>query len=353
MPRSPQSPPSPRSPRSSPLIHRDRWTRRPVAWFLPALLAMTFACIVHAMPDLAAGASAPLTTVASLHAQRILAAFVAGVALATAGVFAQSVASNALADPAILGTSGGAFLGAKIGLALGALGTMSLASRAGASVVGALVGALLALAILLAATRRANALEFLLTGFLLSAVFSGASTLLTALAQEYPHLGRALVMLGLGDLSGAGLPELRIATPLAMGCFVAAMLRHEDLDLLALGADEAQALGMSVQAARTSMVGWIACGTTASVILGGQLAFVGLLAPHLARKLVGGTHRRLVPVAALAGGLIVVASDRVAVALAHLVSVPAGAITTLAGAPFFFLILRGRRAGARGEALRG
>jgi ABC-type Fe3+-siderophore transport system permease subunit len=305
---------------------------------LPAVALVLLTSAAHA------DASPVASTIVALHAQRVAAAFLAGAALAVAGVFAQSIASNPLADPAILGTSGGAFLGAKVGLALASLLPLTLAARAGASVVGALAGAIAALALLLATTQRANALEFLLTGFVLSAVFSGASTLLTAMAQEYPSLGRALVMLGLGDLSGAGLPELRIAAPLVVGGTIAALLRHEELDLLALGADEAQALGLSVQSARTSMVGWIACTTTAAVILGGQLAFVGLLAPHLARRIVGGAHRRLVPLAALLGGVIVVASDRVAVALGHLVSVPAGAITTLAGAPFFFALLRTPRA---------
>jgi iron complex transport system permease protein len=97
---------------------------------------------------------------------------------------------------------------------------------------------------------------------------------------------------------------------------------------------------------RAALVAWVACGTAASVILGGQLAFVGLLAPHLARRFVGGRHAALVPLAALAGGLVVVASDRTAVALVQVVSVPTGAITTLAGAPFFFALLRQRSGGA-------
>jgi iron complex transport system permease protein len=217
-------------------------------------------------------------------------------------------------------------------------------------VIGALAGAAFALAALLGLTRRARPLEFLLTGFLLAALFSGASALVTAVAQERPLLGRALVMLGLGDLASAGWPELRVAAPLVLGALAGATLRHRDLDLLALGADEARSLGLAVPSARAALVAWIACGTAASVILGGQLAFVGLLAPHLARRLVGGRHAALLPLTALVGGLVVLASDRLAVSLVRLVSVPTGAITTLAGAPFFFALLRRRSGGP--DALR-
>jgi iron complex transport system permease protein len=151
-----------------------------------------------------------------------------------------------------------------------------------------------------------------------------------------------MVMLGLGDLASAGWPELRVALPLALGALGGALLRHRDLDLLALGHDEAQALGLEVHRARMAMVAWVACGTAAAVILGGQLAFVGLLAPHLARRIVGGLHARVVPAAMLLGGFVVVVSDRLAVTLASHVSVPTGAITTLAGAPIFFGLLRAR-----------
>jgi ABC-type Fe3+-siderophore transport system permease subunit len=295
-------------------------------------------------------ASVPTVAVASLHAQRLLAALVSGASLATAGAVAQSVTTNPLADPAVLGTSGGAFLGAQLGLVASTAANAPLALRAASAVIGALGGAALALVALLMLARRARPLEFLLTGFLLAALFSGASTLVTALAQERPLLGRALVMLGLGDLASAGWPELRVAVPLAVGAIAGALLRRRDLDLLALGADEAQSLGLAVSASRAALVAWIACGTAASVILGGQLAFVGLLAPHLARRFVGGRHGALVPLAALFGGLVVVASDRLAVSLVQVVSVPAGAITTLAGAPFFFMLLRRRSGGDHGSA---
>ncbi len=268
------------------------------------------------------------------------AAFVAGGALAAAGTLVQAVAANPLADPTILGTSGAAYLGAQAGLLLSTMATVSLPVRAAAVVVGALLGALGSLVVVLTATRRSRGLEFLLTGFLLATVFAGISSVVTALAQENPLLGRAMVMLGLGDLASAGWPELRVALPLALGAFAGALLRHRDLDLLALGHDEAQSLGLEVARARAAMVAWVACGTAAAVVLGGQLAFVGLLAPHFARRLVGGAHARVVPAATLVGGLVVLASDRVAVTLASHVSVPTGAITTLAGAPLFFFLLR-------------
>ena len=287
----------------------------------------------------------------ALHAQRMFAAFVAGCALATSGVFVQAVAANPLADPTILGTSGAAYLGAQLGLLVSTVAAASLPLRAMAVALGALAGATISLAVVLATTRRARGLEFLLTGFLLASIFAGVSAIVTALSQEYPLLGRAMVMLGLGDLSSAGWPELRVALPLALGALGGALLRHRDLDLLSLGHDEARSLGLDVTPARAAMVAWVACGTASAVILGGQLAFVGLLAPHLARRLVGGSHLRVVPTAAMLGGVVVLASDRVAVAIASHVSIPTGAITTLAGAPFFFVLLRTRSRAANHGSL--
>jgi ABC-type Fe3+-siderophore transport system permease subunit len=323
--------------------HRNDAARSSSRRFRHFALAAAALVVAWSAVTFAAGEGPPPSfAVASLHAQRMAAAFVAGGALATAGVFVQAVAANPLADPTILGTSGAAYLGAQLGLLLSTLSSAPMSVRAASVVVGALAGATAALMLVLAATRRARDLEFLLTGFLLATTLAGLSSVVTALAQERPLLGRAMIMLGLGDLASAGWPELRVALPLALGAFGGALLRHRDLDLLALGHDEARSLGLEVDRARIAMVAWVACATASAVILGGQLAFVGLLAPHLARKLAGGAHARVVPLAALVGGLVVLASDRLAVKLAGHVSLPTGAITTLAGAPVFFVLLRSK-----------
>jgi iron complex transport system permease protein len=284
----------------------------------------------------------------ALRATRGLVAYLAGSALAVAGVIAQGLFRNPLASPDVLGTTAGAsFMGKLSLLAFQA----SLAAPVASSLMpelllpaGCLVGALLALVVLLAIARRArDGTVLLLSGFLLSSLFLGLGSFVTSLAQESWELGRAVISFALGSVTGAGPRQLAIIAPIAVAGTVAALLWARPLDLLLSGEDEARVLGLDVTRARRWCIAWTALLTAGAVAVGGNVGFVGLVVPHGLRRLVGVSHRSLVPAAALAGGAFLLACDVLARSLPSRTEVPLGVITDLVGAPLFlWLLLRSR-----------
>lgn len=284
-----------------------------------------------------------------LRAYRVTTAFFAGAALAVAGVLAQGLFRNPLASPSLLGVSAGASLGAKFALLIG---TASLGSHVAFSPemlmpFGAFVGALLALAILLAITRgHPDVIALLLCGFLLSNLFVSIGAFVTSLGQQTWELGRAMVAFMLGSVGGAGPRQALLIGLVATIGIATSWSWSKHLDLLLTGEEEAQSLGVNTKLVKRWCVIWIAILSGAAVAVGGTIAFVGLVVPHVCRSLIGLSNRRLIPASALAGGIFVVICD----VLARVVSVegelPLGVVTGLIGAPsFLFLLLRNRYAG--------
>jgi iron complex transport system permease protein len=284
----------------------------------------------------------------ALRATRGLVAYLAGSALAVAGVVAQGLFRNPLASPDVLGTTAGAsFMGKLSLLAFQASLTVPAATGLLPELLlpaGCLVGSLLALLVLLAIARRANdGAVLLLSGFLLSSLFLGLGSFVTSLAQESWELGRAVISFALGSVTGAGPRQLAIIAPITLAGTVAALLWSRPLDLLLSGEDEARVLGLDVRRARRWCIAWTALLTAGAVAVGGNVGFVGLVVPHGLRRLVGVSHRALVPAAALAGGAFLLACDVLARSLPSRTEVPLGVITDLVGAPLFlWLLLRSR-----------
>jgi iron complex transport system permease protein len=290
----------------------------------------------------------------ALRATRGLVAYLAGSALAVAGVIAQGLFRNPLASPDVLGTTAGAsFVGKLSLLAFQASVAGPVAGRFLPELllpVGCLLGASVALLVLLAVARRAtDSVRLLLSGFLLSSLFLGLGSFVTSLAQESWELGRAVISFALGSVTGAGTRQLAIILlPTVMGT-LAALLWARPLDLLLSGEDEARVLGLDVQRTRRWCIAWTALLTAGAVAVGGNVGFVGLVVPHGLRRLVGVSHRKLVPAAALGGGAFLLACDVLARSLPSRTEVPLGVITDLVGAPLFlWLLLR-----PRGRALYG
>jgi iron complex transport system permease protein len=285
----------------------------------------------------------------SLRAARGLTAYLVGSALAVAGVLAQGLFRNPLASPDLLGTSAGASFAGKLSMLLlsAAFGPGSAGGLAPEAwlPIGCLLGALAALSILLALARRApDAVVLLLAGFLLSSLFLGLGSFVTSLAQESWELGRAVIAFALGSVTGAGPRQVATIAPIALVGTGAALAWSRPLDLLLSGEEEARVLGLDVARARRWIIVWVALLTAGAVSVGGNLGFVGLVVPHGLRRFVGVAHRRLVPAAALGGGLFVLACDMVARALPSRTEIPLGVITDLIGAPLFLvLVLRSQR----------
>ena len=265
-----------------------------------------------------------------LRAPRALAGFAVGALLALAGALLQVLLRNPLADPYILGVSGGA--------AVGALAAM-LAGLAGALVHAfAFAGACTAAAALLAFSMRFtgwNVHRVLLAGVGIAAGAGAAVSLILTLAPAGQVHGMLFWLMG--DLSGAEHPlagwiVLAVALALALGL-------ARDLDGLALGPLKAQSLGVAV--GRTQALAFLAAtgATVAAVLLAGSVGFVGLVVPHLLRLAGFTAHRALLPLAALAGGTLVVIADTLARAVAAPLEFPVGALTALIGVPVLLLLL--------------
>jgi iron complex transport system permease protein len=284
-----------------------------------------------------------------LRAQRLGAAFLAGSALSLAGVLVQGLFRNPLASPSVIGTSAGASLGGRVAL-LGTewlllSGTVPWLPPDVLVPAGCIAGALGALALLfVVAEVKDDLVVLLLTGFLLSALFISLEGFLTSLAQERWELSRAVLSFALGDVSGVGARQITLALPLVVIGGVLAWTWSVPLDVMMTGEEEARSLGAEVDVIRRWVVVWTAILTAAAVAIGGNIGFVGLVVPHALRPLVGLTHRRLIPAAALGGGIFVVACDVLCRVLPGRSEVPLGVITGLVGAPtFLWLLLKHRR----------
>jgi iron complex transport system permease protein len=277
--------------------------------------------------------------IVAFRAPRIVAAALAGACLAGAGVAIQSVVRNPLAEPSLLGVTGGSAIGAVALITL-----VPTAPRWGIP-AAALVGGVLALGlVMLLATRRrtgvADPTRVVLVGIGLAAATAALIQVLSLRAQL--QLAAALTWLAgstyarsASDLTWFVLPVLVLAVLIAAA---------RVLDLLGLGDDLPRALGLPTGRARLAVLlgGAVLAAGTAAVV--GTVGFVGLIAPHLARRLVGTAHRRLLPVAALLGAVLVVAADALGRYVLAPNEIPVGIVTALAGAPYLIWLLRRQRA---------
>ena len=278
----------------------------------------------------AAGWSWPL--VRELRLPRALAAAGVGALLAQAGLAMQLILRNPLADPYVLGASGGAGLGA----------LLMLVAFGGLLGLGSLLGALAALAALMLLGRRALAAtdeqapaQLILIGAMLAAVCGACSTLTLALVPE--HALRGAVFWLVGDLSGASHGGLLCLLALLLAGALRAAARR--LDRLALGAEQAWLLGEPVRRMRLALVLLAALATAAAVSQAGAVGFVGLVVPH-ALRLSGVQRMRQQSWAVPAlGAALLLGADALARAVAMPYELPVGAITALLGAPVFVLLL--------------
>ncbi len=270
--------------------------------------------------------------VRDLRLPRALAAFSTGGLLAVAGALLQVLLRNPLADPYVLGLSGGAAAGA---LAAMLLGLAAFAPPAAFG--GALVSTLLVFG--LARTRAEQApwtsARLLLTGVVVAAGWGALISLLLALSPDAQVKGMLFWLIG--DLSGTTLavPGLVVLATV----LVAAMAMARDLNVLARGDDHAAALGVAVPRITLVLHALAALATAAAVTTAGSVGFVGLIVPHALRLAFGNDQRLLLPASALAGGALLVFADTLARTVAAPVQLPVGVITALVGVPVFLWLL--------------
>jgi len=284
-----------------------------------------------------------------LRVPRVASAFAAGALLALAGVLLQALLRNPLADPYVLGVSGGASVAV---LAVFALSGRGVGLPVWAMQAAAAGGAACTLVVLFALARRAffsktllgadeGSVTVLLTGVMLAAFFGALVSVLLALAGDSQL--RGMVFWLLGDLTGA--TDMRLAAvafAILMGCVWVAYRRAGDMSLMLRGDVLAFTQGVDVVRTRRVLVLTAALATGAAVSLAGAIGFVGFVAPHLMRLWVGHDQRVLVLASVLAGGTLVVVADTVARTIVAPIQLPVGVVTALVGVPLFLWWVRYR-----------
>ncbi len=259
-----------------------------------------------------------------------------GGGLALAGAVFQALLRNPLAEPYILGISGGAAFGAVLTLALG------LAAASWLLPTAAFAGALLAIALVfgvaISAGRRIDVRVLLLAGVVVGAFFSACIALVLALAEA--DVVRSAVLWMMGSLSGATWREVGIVTVYTLPAALVLVALARALNLMAIGEETAGYLGTDVERVKRVGYGVASLVAAAGVAFTGVIGFVGLVVPHAVRLVWGSDHRRLLPLSFLAGAAFLTVADLLSrVALAP-TEVPIGVVTAFVGVPFFLVLLR-------------
>lgn len=269
--------------------------------------------------------------VLELRLPRTLAAFGTGASLALAGAMMQVLLRNPLADPYVLGTSGGAAVGALLAIFLG----LSAILINTAALAGALGSTLLVFVLTQSGTERSPG-RLLLTGVVIAAGWGALITLMLALAPERNLRGMLFWLMG--DFSFA----TNAVAPLAVAAIATALgiALAPTLNILATGDRQAALLGVAVRPARAGLYLLSSLLTAVAVTTAGTVGFVGLVIPHLIRLAGSANHRTVMPCSALAGGALVVLSDTLARTMIAPRQLPVGAITAMIGVPIFLLLLR-------------
>ena len=269
-----------------------------------------------------------------LRLPRVLLAAAAGANLALGGLLLQAIFRNPLAEPYLLGLSSGGALGAVAALAAGA-----------ASVTWpALAGSLALAAIVLLFCRRRIAADLpslLLVGVALGAL---AQAFTTAIILRFdPGALRSILFWLMGSFAGRGWTEVWMLLPAALVGGLAIWLLHRPLDLLALGGESAHHLGVRVPLLQTAGITLAAVLAALTVAACGTIGFVGLMAPHLTRKLVGAPHGVAVPGSMLVGATLTVGADLAARTLLAGTELPVGVVTGALGCLFFLALVAGKK----------
>jgi iron complex transport system permease protein len=319
-----------------------------IAALLAALLAAAFVGVAAGPSALGAreiadallepervGAAADI--VLRVRLPRVLLAALVGAALAVSGVLFQALLRNPLADPYVLGVSGGAAVGGILVMSLGA----GFGLGQSAVPLGAFAGAVTTTVVLYAvagARGRVSATNLLLTGVVFNA-FASAAIIFLASAAGLTE-GASIFLWLIGSLSASRVDVAAWVALFLAGGLAFALPAARSLNLLALGEESARQLGVDVSRQQRALLIATSLMVGAAVSVAGLVGFVGLIIPHLLRLLFGPDHRLLVPAAALGGATFLVLCDTAARTVLGGRELPVGAITALAGGPLFLYLLR-------------
>ncbi len=304
---------------------------------LAIVLGITVGGVHLSFPDLLSGRGASgqaARLLASLRFPRVALAAIVGGCLALAGAALQALLKNPLADPFLLGTSGGAATGA----AIAALAGLSPLLSPAAAFAGALVSAF-GVAALARRGGRLDLQRLLLAGLIANAFFSALILLVFSAASG--EAARTMLFWMMGSLADATAGKALVLLPYAVAAGTVLLLSASRLNLFAVGEENAAALGVDTEKSKRLVFLAASLLTGAAVAFAGVIGFVGLLVPHAARAAAGNDQRVLLPVSAFSGAALLVAADAFARTAFAPAELPIGAVTAALGAPLFaWLLLR-------------
>ncbi len=298
--------------------------------------------------DSAAGVN-PATIVWEVRLPRLLLAYLVGASLAAVGVALQALLRNPLADPYILGISSGAALGAALALKFGlvwAIGGFTAVQLCAVIFAAATIAATYRIAV---ADGRIPVQSLLLAGVIINAILSALILFLTSLSDSTSAFRLFFWLMGnLATIGYDGLGVLAVIVSVGIGVLCT---QGRNLNLLSLGEDPAQGLGLDVEWIKRVIFVTTALLTGVVVAVSGLIGFVGMIVPHAVRMVLGPDHRLLLPASALVGGTFLAVADTVARSLLAPMELPVGVITALCGGPFFIYLLMSHRKEARNEVI--
>ena len=275
-----------------------------------------------------------------LRAPRVVLGLLVGGMLALAGGAYQGVFRNPLVDPYLLGVAAGAGLGATIAIAYahGAAGSYDLLPLA--AFAGAALAVVLAYALGATAAGGRNPAALVLAGVTIVAFLTAIQTFIQ---QDHAQSLQQVYSWILGSLDVAGWHEVVLALPYVAVASIAILLHRRLLDVLAVGDEEAAALGVNVRRVRLTIVCFATVGSAAVVAVSGLIGFVGIIVPHFVRLTIGTSYRIVLPLSLLLGGAFLVLCDVLARTIVSPAELPIGVVTAFFGAPFFAIVLRTSR----------
>lgn len=273
-----------------------------------------------------------------LRLPRVCLGMVVGASLAVCGVTMQALVRNNLADPFILGVSSGAAAFATLGMLFGAfsfLGTYSLS-------ISAFIGSAVTIIFVYMISRvrgRINITQLLLSGVAISMIMEGVTSIIKLSAPNALGLHNAEFWMA-GSLAGAKWAYLKLPFGVLLLCTTFLMIHHRGLNLLLLGDESAGALGINVRSLQKKLILITSLMAGVTIAVSGTIGFIGLMVPHFTRLLVGGDHKKVLPISALLGGILVVWVDVAARMVIAPEELPVGILTAVIGGPIFIWMLK-------------
>lgn len=278
---------------------------------------------------------------------RVLLGAITGMGLALVGAAIQALMRNPLADPYILGVSSGASVGATSAIIFGAFSLFGPYAISAGAFIGALCAILLVYVLAQVGGRIASS-RLLLSGVVVSMILSAVTSFIVTMAPREQGIRDAYYWM-MGSLTGAKWEYVAIPGTGVVFGLIYLLFQHRSLNALTMGEETAVTLGVDVQRFRKTLILLLSLLIGIMVSVSGSIGFVGLIVPHISRFMVGADHRRLLPVTACLGAIMMIWGDVAARLVLAPEELPIGVVTALCGGPFFIWQLRRSNRGAEGR----